>query len=88
MDAEERRYWTARRAREERAEIEAQARLEAAPAVETDYLRVPVAILRDFLARAEADLANPAGLTQTWPAFADDVRRAVERARTALGAGE
>jgi hypothetical protein len=73
------RQWTLRANRAYRMETNV---------IETEYLRLPAGdpvILRDFLARAEADLANPSGLTQTWPAFAADVRRAVERARAALG---
>ena len=58
--------------------------------IETAYLRLPgdPAILRDFIARAEADLASPTGLSQSWPAFAADVRRAVALARARLGEGE
>lgn len=58
--------------------------------IETDDLRLPgdPAILRDFIARAEADLTNPTGLTRTWPAFAADVRRAVGLARARLGEGK
>ena len=61
----------------------------AMPDVSTDYLHLPgdPALLRDFIVRAEADLARPDGLSQTWPAFAADVRRAVELARRALGEG-
>lgn len=61
------------------------------PAIETAYLRLPAddaAGLRDFIQRAEADLARSDGLTQTWPAFAADVRRAVGLARARLGEGE
>jgi len=59
--------------------------------IETRYLSIPAdeANLRDFIARAERDLAGQvAGLTATWPAFRADLARALALARRALARGE
>ena len=74
---------------EDEARVYAQRQV-APQAIETRFLLVPgdTASLRDFLRRAEADLANPQGTRATWPELAADVERAVALARARLAEGD